>query len=58
MKMPGITISPSPNMAKLSAASPFSSKSWGNTTASKAHFYEKSSKMASEIKVKMIAQSV
>ena len=33
MNMPGMTMSPRPSMAKLSAARPFSSRSWGNTTA-------------------------
>ena len=32
MNMPGMTMSPRPSMAKLLAASPFSSKSCGNTT--------------------------
>ena len=32
MKMPGMTMSPRPSMAKLSAARPFSSRSCGNTT--------------------------
>lgn len=32
MKMPGMTMSPRPSMAKLLAARPFSSRSWGNTT--------------------------
>ena len=31
--MPGMTISPRPSIAKLLADKPFSSKSWGNTTA-------------------------
>jgi hypothetical protein len=35
MKIPGITISPNPNMAKLLAARPFSSRSCGNTTVDK-----------------------
>lgn len=33
MKIPGMTMSPRPSMAKLLASSPFSSRSWGNTTA-------------------------
>lgn len=32
MNMPGMTMSPRPSIAKLLAASPFSSKSCGNTT--------------------------
>lgn len=32
MKMPGMTMSPRPNMAKLLAPIPFSSRSCGNTT--------------------------
>lgn len=36
INIPGMTTSPSPSMAKLSAASPFSSKSCGNTTGEEA----------------------
>lgn len=32
MKIPGMTMSPRPSMAKLLASSPFSNKSWGKTT--------------------------
>lgn len=39
INMPGITISPSPSMAKLFAARPFSSKSCGNTTVITKLFY-------------------
>ena len=35
MKIPGMTMSPRPNIAKLLAARPFTSKSWGNTTIRK-----------------------
>lgn len=35
MKIPGMTMSPKPSMAKLLASSPFSSKSWGKTTENK-----------------------
>ena len=49
MKMPGMTMSPSPNMAKLEAPKPFSSKSWGNTTAKKK---KKKKLMASQKKKK------
>ena len=37
IKIPGITISPRPNIAKLLALSPFSNKSWGNTTEKRDH---------------------
>lgn len=33
MKIPGMTMSPRPSMAKLLASRPLSSRSWGNTTA-------------------------
>lgn len=35
MKMPGMTMSPRPSMAKLLAPSPFSNRSWGKTTEGK-----------------------
>lgn len=39
MKIPGITMSPSPNMAKLFAERPFWRRSCGNTTATKIQLY-------------------
>ena len=32
MKIPGMTMSPKPSIAKLLADNPCSSRSWGNTT--------------------------
>lgn len=39
MKIPGTTMSPRPNIAKLLAEIPFSKKSWGNTTIKIPIFY-------------------
>lgn len=39
MKMPGITTSPSPSIAKLLALSPFSRRSCGKTTREKNDYF-------------------